>query len=477
MNQHIINKFLQSVLFDSEQCQSLESVLTWLQSKRQAVQVTVRQIPITEMEQWAYDDVEGMIRHASGKFFSIDGVRIHTNYGLKHTWDQPLINQPEIGFLGILTQVRNGVLHFLLQAKIEPGNINVVQLSPTLQATKSNYTRVHKGKTPLFLEYFNGEKKVRVLIDQLQSEQGSRFFKKRNRNIIIEVPEDEKLAIPDNFIWLTLRQLKELMSVDNVVNMDTRTVISAIGFGEYGNVTSLRQCIPPSASHMDAEQIYSLIGDCPPMLSIEKILSWMTNLKSKYELSVERIPLKEVQEWSFDGNSVYNLSKKYFTVIGTHVEIDNREVTTWDQPMIKPAQEGLIGFIIKKINGTYHFLVQAKVEVGCFDVAEIAPTVQCLTGNYRKNQNEYTVPFIEYFLNTSGFRVIHKTMQSEEGGRFFKEQNLNMIIEAPDNFPIDVPENYCWMTFPQLLLFMRFNNYLNIATRNLLALLPLNFYL
>jgi oxidase EvaA len=143
--------------------------------------------------------------------------------------------------------------------------------------------------------------------------------------------------------------------------------------------------------------------------------------------------------------------------------------------MVKPAQEGLIGFIVKKINGTYHFLVQAKVEIGCFDVLEIAPTVQCLTGNYRENQNEYLVPFIDCFLNPKGFRVIHRTMQSEEGGRFFQEQNINMIVEAPDEFPVNIPENYCWMTFPQLLLFMKFNNYLNIATRNLLALIPLIF--
>ena len=464
--------FLQSAL--SKQDDNVDNILSWLYSQRQVVQVDVRQTPLNNMAQWSYDEEEGRIKHDSGKFFSIDGVRVNTNYGLRSSWDQPIINQPEIGFLGILTQMKNGVLHFLLQAKIEPGNINVVQLSPTLQATKSNYTRVHKGKTPVFLEYFNGEKKVTVLIDQLQSEQGARFYKKRNRNIIIEIPEDENLKIPDNFIWLTLRQLKTLMAMDNVVNMDTRTVISAINYGTFNQIELLRQCVSLTVSDYEVEQIYSLIGNVNSITNIETILSWMTNLKSKYELSVERIPLKDVQGWSFNGNTIYNLDKKYFTVVGAHVVIDNREVTTWDQPMIKPAQEGLIGFIIKKINGIYHFLVQAKVEIGCFDVLEIAPTVQCLTGNYRENQNEYSVPFIECFLNPNSFRVIHRSLQSEEGGRFFQEQNLNMIIEASDDFPLEVPENYCWMTLPQLLLFMKFNNYLNIATRNLLALLPIN---
>lgn len=447
MNNSTHRKFLQSLLTSSYEHLSTSEILKWLYEKRKSVIVDITQIPINQMDKWIYDEKEGRIKHQSGKFFSIDGIRVCTNYGLKSTWDQPIINQPEIGFLGILTQMKNGVLHFLLQAKIEPGNINVVQLSPTLQATKSNYTRVHQGKTPNFFEFFNGEKAVSILVDQLQSEQGARFYKKRNRNIIIEIPEDEILEIPDNFIWLTLKQLKDLMAVDNIVNMDTRTVISAI---DYGNET-----------------------DDSPYNNIESILSWMTNLKSKYELYVERIPLCAVQNWTFDGNTITHQQGKYFEVIGTRVQIDNREVTSWDQPMIHPVQDGLIGFIIKRINGTYHFLVQAKVEIGCFDVLEIAPTVQCLTGNYRENQNEYTVPFIEYFLNPQGFRVIHKSMQSEEGGRFYREQNLNMIIEAPDDFPIESPENYLWMTLSQLLLFMKFNNYLNIATRNLLALLSI----
>ena len=469
-------KFLHSALSLSIEHTTSEEVLHWLYAKRDALKVQVEQIPISQLVKWGYNETEGRIKHISGKFFSIDGIRVQTNYGLKPTWEQPIINQPEIGFLGILTQMKHGVLHFLLQAKIEPGNINVVQLSPTLQATKSNYTRVHKGKSPSFLEYFNGEKEVIVLVDQLQSEQGARFFKKRNRNIIIEIPEEEALIIPDNFIWLTLRQLKELMAMDNVVNMDTRTVISAINYGDYGSADEILKQIPEiSFAHDGREHIIALLNSGIPKMNTENILSWITNLKSKYELLVERIPLKEVNGWTFDGNTVFNNNGKYFTVIGTHVQIDNREVTTWDQPMIKPAQEGLIGFIIKKIHDTYHFLVQAKVEIGCFDVLEIAPTVQCLTGNYRENQNEYSVPFIDCFLNPKGFRIIHKSLQSEEGGRFFQEQNLNMIIEASDDFPLEVPENYCWMTFSQLLLFMKFNNYLNIATRNLLALIPLQF--
>ncbi|MDD3527595.1 MAG: NDP-hexose 2,3-dehydratase family protein, partial [Bacteroidales bacterium] len=158
-----------------------------------------------------------------------------------------------------------------------------------------------------------------------------------------------------------------------------------------------------------------------------------------------------------------------FSVMGVNVEIGNREVQSWDQPLIEASQEGIIAFIIKKIDGVYHFLVQAKLEAGNFDIVELAPTVQCLTGNYRKGFNEYDVRFLEEVLTAQPEQIWYDTYQSEEGGRFYQEQNRNMIIEAAADFPMEVPDDYMWITLNQMKTFIRFNNYLNIAARSLIA--------
>jgi oxidase EvaA len=79
------------------------------------------------------------------------------------------------------------------------------------------------------------------------------------------------------------------------------------------------------------------------------------------------------------------------------------------------------------------------------------------------------VPFIQTVLEAPEDKILFKTMQSEEGGRFYREQNLNMIVEVGEEFPVDVPENFQWMTLNQLYAFIRFNNYLNIQARSLLA--------
>lgn len=456
--------------------QTTDQILGWMKSQNEEVVSNIMQIPISELRGWSYRD--DRIRHNSGKFFSIDGIHIRTNYRNTPEWDQPIINQPEIGFLGFIVKKFNGVLHFLLQAKIEPGNLNIVQLSPTLQATRSNYTRVHGGKAPTYLEYFNGEKDVLILVDQLQSEQGARFLHKRNRNIIVEVGEDEELEVKEGYIWASLGQIKELLRYPNVVNMDSRTVISCINFGSYSEhslrlLDAVKRMNGIHSSKPDSF-LYSVLSGDNHLNELQDIIQWITSLKFKYELDVTPVGISEMKNWIYDGNTIHHESGKYFDVMGCRVEIGNREVVSWDQPMVRSAQEGLMGFIVKKINGIYHFLVQAKLESGNFDIVEMAPTVQCLTGNYRKGKNEYTIPYLEQILNAPNDKIWYSSYQSEEGGRFFQEQNLNIIVEVGEEFPIEVEENYCWLTLNQMLSFVTYNNYLNIAARSLLS--AISFY-
>ena len=84
------------------------------------------------------------------------------------------------------------------------------------------------GEKPPYLDYFLNASQQTIVIDQIQSEQSSRFYKKRNRNIIILVDED--VEILPSHKWMTLGQIKTLMKLDNIVNMDTRTVLSCIPY-------------------------------------------------------------------------------------------------------------------------------------------------------------------------------------------------------------------------------------------------------
>ncbi len=460
--------FLKSALTVNNPFNTTTEVLQWIRQRNVEVQVEINRINFGEMTDWFIDDKKNKIQHTSGKFFSIEGINIQTNWGKVSSWDQPIINQPEIGFLGIITKEFDGVLYFLMQAKIEPGNVNYVQISPTLQATKSNYTQVHKGKVPTYLEYFLDRKNNEILIDQLQSEQGARFLKKRNRNIIIKVNSD--LRVGDDFCWLTLGQIKELMRVDNIINMDTRTVISGISFGNYSTDTiNLYTLMRNDISEFNAGLLASELDSHSSLHSFDHIIHWFTDLKVKYELEIKSVPLKDIAGWKIRDYCIKHQEDKFFQVIAVNVIISNREVTSWNQPLIAPVQEGICAFVIKKVNGVFHFIVQAKLECGNFDILEMAPTVQCITGSYYSEDSRTNLPFLDYVLSAPRDNILSDTLQSEEGGRFFQEQNRNLIVVADEDFDVKLPVNYIWITLNQLKTFIKFNNYLNIQARSLIS--------
>lgn len=425
----------------------------------------MRQVPLRALHNWRFDEHLNL-EHVSGRFFSIRGVQVKTNFGPVATWSQPLIFQPEIGILGLLCQQRAGGLSFLMQAKLEPGNIGQVQLSPTIQATKSNYFRVHGGHPTPYLEFFINPPRHQLLVDQLQSEQGARFFRKRNRNMIVALPPETEVSLLENYVWLTLGEIKGLLQLDNVVNMDSRSVLSCLPVSLHTPLPNL-----PLFSDFHQALLQSLSTASNELYSIDEILSWLAGLKVQYELEVSPEHLANLTHWQVGEHTISHISGKYFEVLGVEVSLMGREVNQWCQPLLRQQEQGLVGFILRRINGLYHFLVQAKLEVGNLDIIEMAPTVQCITGSY--TQPEYTVPYLEFFLHPRSL-VRYDQLQSEEGGRFYQEQNRYMVIEVGDDFPVTTEARYIWMTLHQIKQFIRFNNYFNIEARSLLTcLLPI----
>jgi oxidase EvaA len=466
-------EFLYSSLTNENEFQGFDTFLSWYESKVKNNKFIVKEIPFNLLEKWNFELETKNLRHSTGKFFSIEGININTNFGFHSKWEQPIIIQPEIGILGIITKVFKGIRYFLMQAKMEPGNVNLIQISPTVQATRSNYTKVHNGKLPKYLEYFLDYSKSKVIIDQLQSEQGGRFLKKRNRNMVIEVSDD--LPIEDDFIWLTLSQIKMALKMNNVVNMDSRSVLSTIpiindnilyNFGKGNKYFSVYDLV--GKSNTFGKQLFeSAICLDKTYMTFDQVISWITQMKTKYELIVNRIPIRDVRGWNITDYSIEHESKSFFSIIAVDVQAGNREVIQWTQPLLKEKNLGLIGYIVKNINGVLHFLVQAKVEPGTVDAVDLAPTVSCSNYIYVIKSNRKP-PFLELFNNPVPESILLSTIQSEEGGRFSHFQNRNMIIQVNQDELNEIPENYKWLTLSQLMNLIRFG-YLNIESRSLIS--------
>jgi len=214
---------------DNNQIHKLDYIIDWFNKKRDESDMIVEEIGINDLDKWNVDPDTGNIKHESGGFFEVIGVKASNTFDRevgKKGWTQPMIAKNPGGILGIIMKRINGIPHYLLQAKAEPGNIGKLQLSPTLQATTSNLLKAHGGAKPLFAEYFDDENNPKIIYAKWQSEDGGRFHLKSNFNMIVEVKEDEELKIPDSFIWVTLYQIKQLMKIENFVGPHVRGIIS-----------------------------------------------------------------------------------------------------------------------------------------------------------------------------------------------------------------------------------------------------------
>lgn len=266
---------------------TMAELLNWIYELKQKTYVNVNECSINDSTFWFYDDYNGEILNRKRSFFSIKGMR---RFEDGHFIDeQPIIIQPEIGYLGIICKEIDGVLNFLMQAKIEPGNVNHVQISPTIQATKSNFTRAHGGKLPNYFKYFEESSNYDVIFDQIQSEQATRFYKKRNRNMIMKIDED--IDVYPNFKWMTLGQIKKLMEIDNLVNMDTRTVLSGIPL-----ITSrwTDQELERIKKIFIDDAFFKSIFETSPSDTLPLIFQKVNNYKMFKELTVTKIPLNQL---------------------------------------------------------------------------------------------------------------------------------------------------------------------------------------
>lgn len=429
----------------------------WVAAKLLHSDLHVTTTSLESINGWSLDSATGDIRHDSGRFFAITGALVkHRTDTTELEWDQPIIDQPEVGILGILAKKIKGVLHFCLQAKEEPGNINSVQLSPTVQATYSNYTRVHGGSPPKFIEYFIDPPRERIILARLQTEDGGRFLYKSNRNMIIQTEEDQLQTLPDEFIWLTLRQIGHLMKLDNLVHACTRSILAALALnGESASANN---------RHKSADSFCSN--------ALPDIFQWLDTHKASNHFQIRRKPLNSLKEWGMDRDGSFSHEQgRFFRVIGLNVASSGREVSTWSQPILDNPGRGVIGLLTTIKDGERFFLMQAKADFGNRGIIQIGPTVQFTPGNYIDNE-KLVKPFLfEEFYQPERFPVTLQSLQSEEGARFYNEAHLHRILSLPESAELAIPDNFRWIAQADLNFLINFGDTVNSCARSVLALL------
>lgn len=434
----------------------------WICKKCETPSLSSMLAPLNTLDNWHRESQTGNICHATGRFFSITGINCrHRIDRSELEWDQPIIEQPETGILGILAKSIEGIMHFCLQAKEEPGNIGGIQLSPTVQATYSNYTGAHGGSAPLFLEHFLSAAPGMTVFARMQTEDGGRFLYKSNRNMIVDAGNDFPLELPDGFVWLTLRQIALLLRRDNLINACARSILSSLIFTssadvQDGQITGGGTIVVPDT--------------CPD--GLWDTLQWLDDRRAANHMLARRIGLNDLTEWGTDEKGFFShREKRFFRIVGMKISSSSREVRAWCQPIIENPAPGVIGLLVRSTPQGLEILMQAKAEVGNKTTVQLGPTVQFTQSNYA-GSTKLKKPFLfSEFQSPKLFKVIHESRQAEEGARFYREYHMHRILMIQDSEAVELPDDYRWMPISHVLFLLHLGEQVNSCARSILACL------
>ena len=202
---------------------------------------------------------------------------------------------------------------------------------------------------------------------------------------------------------------------------------------------------------------------------INKIYQYINEIKMLDKTTTELVNLYDLRNWKYNNAGEFVADDAEFKIVYCNIEIEGREVRKWQQPLLEAIGESTFGLMYCVENNTMKFLIKAKSEVGCFDKIEVGPSVQLGPNEYSTNKVDRL--FLEKLNKNDG--VEFQGLFSEEGGRFYHEQNRNVILRIEKDELEELPEGYFWADFQTVNILIQFNNCLNIQLRNLFSILDL----
>jgi oxidase EvaA len=422
----------------------------WFRELLQREAFSMTHMPLAASGAWALR--EGAIRHRSGRFFSVVGIRAVREDGA--IVEQPLLEQQEIGTLAFMVRHGRESVEVLVQAKVEPGNVGMIQLAPSFQATASNAARIHGGTPPPLHEWFADAERGRLVASTLQSEQGSRFLGKRNRNCTLLVADEVEHGRLHR--WLPARELCALLAEDHLVNTDARSSLVCSDWYLLAGGTAFRgdgfaEELRASHELPDTEAWQALAA---VLAELEKPAPWRAAPKLR--------PLDRLGAWQMGDEGPQPLDGGSFRLRHIHVHALSREVPEWDQPIVQSTGRGEVVLPIGRWRGVPHFLFRAVTEPGFGQRIELTPALTMEPGG-----SAHADAFMAALMAEG--REIISCLQSEEGGRFLFDENRYALLDVGQ--AMQPPEGCHWLSLAQVRTLLARGESLTNEARSALSLL------
>tara|TARA_B100001027_G_scaffold74184_1_gene50669 strand:+ start:3509 stop:4216 length:708 start_codon:yes stop_codon:yes gene_type:complete len=203
------------------------SILKWVKERQKRVKTVSKLINLNQCSDWHLDKNNNLY-HKSQQFFKVKGVVTKGATGREvKSWTQPILTQKHGGVLAfICRQTKKYGTQFLIDVRIEPGDDSILKISPSFQATQSNMNRAHGGKRPKFYDIIMENKGAELIYYTIHNEEGARFWKKSNWNVIVKLknPYDKRIK-GENYRWVSFKQIKKLALKNRYVNPFVKTIL------------------------------------------------------------------------------------------------------------------------------------------------------------------------------------------------------------------------------------------------------------
>lgn len=178
---------------------------------------------------------------------------------------------------------------------------------------------------------------------------------------------------------------------------------------------------------------------------------WLEERRKASTMKTNVIDLATVRQWETTTQAVQRPDGGYFKVLGMNITTkkNEREVNSWDQPMIEETGEGAVVLICSFFDDEFYFLLQAKAEPG--NDAEgcvlLAPTLQASKSNLEAIHGGKKPPRSELVTEDLKWYTF-----LQDGGRYYHKKNHYAVVDIdPDvDEKIEPTANERWFTFNEL---------------------------
>jgi len=398
----------------------------------------LRQVPAAAAEHWSV--IDGALQHRSRGFFSAQGVTDGATSAL-------MLYQPQAAVTGVLSARVAGGRAFLLQARAEPGCLGEAQFGPTVQSTPANYLRLHGGaSTPYVDSFIASDPRVAVLDDTTQLDLGERYLAKCKRSILLETQD---LAAPlPSFVWAAPEALAEAVLRSAFLNIDLRSVLSVTRWSAEPGAGELA---PRSAAVR-----HSLAA--PPRA--DALGALMAQLHRAAPQPMRFVPLAELENWRATAMGwSERVPRQGFSVDFFQVKAAFREVGSWVQPLVNSATEGQVILACRERGGLLEFCVRPVAERGLATAAALAPSYLRYPGSAGQ---------APAWLRAPAARIWSHTIESDEGGRFYRDASAYQIVRTDDAAEPE-PADGAWLRLSELKVMLRSSNVCTIQLRGIVS--------